>query len=86
MIVYSDTSGNPSKAIYFDNEGHTINYALSFAEKSIIFTSEKSSNAPIFRLYYTLLDNGSVNTKFEISQDGITFVTYIKGKSKNIKY
>ena len=35
MIVYSDNSGNPSKAIYFDNEGHTINYVVTFADKSI---------------------------------------------------
>jgi len=85
MIVYSDNSGNPTKAIYFDNEGHTINYSISYADKSIILTSEKIQNAPISRLTYSLLDDKKVNTKFEMSQDGEKFVTYIEGKSKKTK-
>jgi hypothetical protein len=39
---------------------------------------------PVFRLTYTLLSDGMVNTKFEMSQDGKTFMTYIEGKSKKI--
>ena len=85
MIVYSDNSGNPSKAIYFDNEGHTINYAVTFSDKSIILTSEKIQNAPVFRLTYTLLEDKRVNTKFEMSQDGEKFTTYIEGKSRKTK-
>jgi hypothetical protein len=85
MIVYHDQSGNPDKAIYFDNEGHTINYTVSFGEKSIILKSEKSGNNPVFRLVYTLLDNDKVNTSFDMSQDGETFSTYIQGISKRIK-
>lgn len=82
MIVYLEPKGVPSKAIYFDNEGHTINYQISYAEKSVVFKSEKMPNVPIFRLTYTLLDNDMVNTKFEMSQDGENFMTYIEGKSK----
>ena len=33
----------------------------------------------------TMLDNDSIDTKFEMSQDGEKFVTYIEGKSKKIK-
>jgi len=36
MIVYPDNTGNPSKAIYFDNEGHTINYSITYSDKSVI--------------------------------------------------
>lgn len=82
MIIYADQTGNPSKAIYFDNEGHTINYSISYSNKSIVMTSDKIQNIPIFRLTYTLLDNGSINTKFEMSQDGKNFMTYIEGKSE----
>jgi hypothetical protein len=82
MIIYPDLTGNPGKAIYFDNEGHTINYSITYSEKSVVLTSEKSTNAPIFRLTYTLLENGIVNTKFEMSQDGVKFMVYIEGKSK----
>lgn len=85
MVVYLDYSGNASKAIYFDNEGHTINYAVSYAEKSIVLTSDKMPNVPVFRLTYSLLDDATVNTKFELSQDGEKFMTYIEEKSKKMK-
>ncbi|HEY3390252.1 MAG TPA: hypothetical protein VGK38_11810 [Prolixibacteraceae bacterium] len=85
MIIYPDYTGNPVKAIYFDNEGHTINYAITYADKSIALTSDKIPNVPVFRLTYSLLDNETVNTKFEISQDGEKFNTYIEGKSKKSK-
>jgi len=85
MIIYLDITGNPSKAIYFDNEGHTINYTISYSNKSIVLLSDKISNVPIFRLTYTLLDNETINTKFEMSQDGEKFMTYIEGKSKRTK-
>jgi len=82
MIVYPDYTGNPSKAIYFDNENHTINYSITYQDKAIVLTSNKIANVPIFRLTYTLLNDGMVNTKFEMSQDGEKFMTYIEGKSK----
>lgn len=84
MIIYKDFSENTSRAIYFDNEGHTINYQIEYLEKSIVLTSEKIANVPVFRLTYTMLEAGLVNTKFEISQDGTNFMTYIEGKSKKI--
>jgi hypothetical protein len=84
MIVYLDFTKNPSKAIYFDNEGHTINYNIFYSDFSIVMTSDKIPNAPVFRLTYTLLDNETVNTKFEISNEGDKFMTYIEGKSKRM--
>ncbi len=84
MIIYPDYSGDPVKAIYFDNEGHTINYTITYADKSIILTSGKMPNTPVFRLTYIKLEHEMVNTKFEISQDGEKFSTYIEGKSKRI--
>jgi hypothetical protein len=85
MIVYPDYTGNPSSAIYFDNEGHTINYSIVYAEKSIVLTSNKIPDVPVFRLTYTMLDYETVNTKFEISKDGEKFTTYIEGKSFKTK-
>ncbi len=85
MIVYPDFSGTPSKAIYFDNEGHTINYRITYTDKSIVMTSDRITNVPTFRLTYTLLENEMVNTKFELSQDGKPFTTYVEGKSKKLK-
>jgi hypothetical protein len=85
MIVYLDFEGNPSKAIYFDNEGHTINYTINYLDKTIVLTSSKIPHVPVFRLTYALLDAETVNTKFEMSQDGESFSTYIEGKSKKMK-
>ena len=72
------------KAIYFDNEGHTINYSITFSDKTIIFTSDQTLNIPVFRLTYALMEDQQVNTKFEISMDGENFKTYVEGKSTRI--
>ena len=84
MIIYPDISGDPSTAIYFDNEGHTINYFVQCSEKAIIFTSSKIQDATVFRLTYTLIDNKMINTKFEMSRDGEKFKTYVEGNSKKL--
>lgn len=85
LIASLDYSGNPSKAIYFDNEGHTINYTISYPENTVVLLSEKIPNVPIFKLTYKLIDAKIVNTKFEMSQDGEKFMTYIEGKSIKVK-
>jgi hypothetical protein len=85
MIIYPGNSGKTHQAIYFDNEGHSINYTVTLSENSIILTSEKIPGVPVFRLIYTMLDKETVDTKFEMSRDGIAFATYIEGKSKKTK-
>jgi hypothetical protein len=85
MIVYLDISGSPNKAIYFDNEGHTISYTITYSDRSIVLTSDKILNTPVFRLVYTLLDSETVNTRFEMSQDGDKYIPYVEGKSKKVK-
>jgi hypothetical protein len=81
MVVSPDYSGSPVSVVYFDSEGHTINYKISYTENSIIHTSVKIPSESTLRLTYTILDKGTVNTKFEMSNDGETFNTYIEGKS-----
>ena len=81
MIIYSEHNGTPLKAIYFDNEQHTINYAIYHFDKTIIMTSEKVPNMPRYRLTYVLLDPETIKTKFEVSKDGETFTTYMEGNS-----
>lgn len=85
MVVSIDQTGNPAKAIYFDNEGHTINYSITYAPDSVVLQSEKTPDAPVFRLTYSKIDEQTVNTKFELSHDGENFMTYIEGKSKRLK-
>lgn len=83
LYIYPDFSGTPSKAIYFDNEGHVINYSINYTDNSIVFTSDMIPNAPRFRLSYTSLGNDAVNVKFEFAppQGPEDFKVYIEGKS-----
>lgn len=86
MIVYFDYSKNLNRAIYFDNEEHIINYSITFPnEKDIVFTSDKIQNFPVFRLVHSKIENDLLNVKFEISQDGENYTTYIEGKSRRTK-
>jgi hypothetical protein len=85
MIIYPDPSGTNDRAIYFDNEGHVINYIVTFLDKSVVLTSEKTENGPAFKLTYSPIGSDSVYTIFEMSQDGKTFVTYVEGKSNRAR-
>ena len=85
LIVYSDPSTRGDNAIYFDNEGHTIKYSVTYKDRSIILRSDKIPDNPVFRLVYTLLDERTVNTRFEMSGDGEKFTPYIEGNSRKIK-
>jgi hypothetical protein len=82
MVVYLDFNGSPSKAIYFDNEGHTISYTVTYPNNAVVLVSDRIPNVPIFRLSYIPLEDGSVNVKFEMSKDGEKFMTYVEGKSR----
>ncbi len=86
MIVCLDVAGQPSKAIYFDNEGHTINYAITIFEKSIIFTSNQGPAMPVYRLTNESLENDNISVKFEMSHDGESIQTYTVGKCTKKKW
>lgn len=85
LIVYPDPSGIEDKAIYFDNEGHTIKYNISYKDNTIVLSSEKVTGTPFFRLIYAKIDSQTVNVSFEMSQDGVTFNKYLEGKSIKMK-
>jgi hypothetical protein len=82
LIVYPVTNG-VQEAIYFDNEGNTIKYKVSYSENSIVLTSEKSSSAPRFRLSYITIDEKTVNITFEMASPDAqeSFRTYLSGKA-----
>jgi hypothetical protein len=58
LYIYQETENQPLKAIYFDNEGHVIHYAVSTPDSSTaMFISEASPSGPQFRLVYELKDH-----------------------------
>lgn len=80
MIIYPGAAS--PKAIYFDNEGHVINYVIILTDNKIVFVSEKVQSMPVFRLTYSMNSTQSIAIKFEMSQDGETFKTYIEGSAR----
>ena len=53
FYVYQDMPGQPLKAIYFDNEGHVLHYAVTTpAPASVLFLSNSPPGVPQFRLIY----------------------------------
>lgn len=85
MVIYLDNAGALTKAIYFDNEKHVINYAVSFnqANNTLVFTSEPQPTSPRFRLTYKAIDDASLSIDFEIAMPNQpdTFKKYISGKA-----
>jgi hypothetical protein len=87
LIVYQGNEGNSQEAIYFDSEGHTIKYKVSFSDKSIVLTSETSADVPRYRLSYTEIDSKAVNISFEIAlpQKPDEFKMYLSGEAFKVK-
>lgn len=87
LIVYPGAPGAPQEAIYFDNEGHTIKYKVSFSDNSVVLTSDVSVNGPRFRLSYVTIDSRTVNITFEMAspQTPEEFKMYLSGKARKVR-
>ncbi len=85
-IVYRESDGGPLRAIYFDNEGHVIRYAITASPEgnAVQFLSEATPSAPRYRLTYTRSDADAVGIGFEIAPPGKpdAFTPYIEAKAK----
>jgi hypothetical protein len=89
MVIYADTTNNQLRAIFFDNEGHTINYSIRAAAdgSSIEFLSEAQGQSPRFRFAYQKAGTDAVKLKFEIAPPGKpeAFQTYIEATAHRQK-
>ena len=83
MYLYPDNNGIVNKAIYFDNENHVINYAISYLDNTIVLTSDIIPNVPRFRLSYIPIAQDTINVRFEVAlpQNPEGFRIYLEGKS-----
>lgn len=81
MIIYLDTGSTQPKAIYFDTEGHTIHYTISFpAANKVVFESEAGQPGPRYRLTYSAHGAG-LEGKFEYTQPNGEYKTYLEWTS-----
>ncbi|MDP2208608.1 MAG: hypothetical protein Q8K98_07520 [Bacteroidota bacterium] len=67
MVIYKNKD-NSTRATYWDNEGHVINYSTE--TNSVIFLSDLSPASPRFRLTYTKRGKDTLNILFEIAPHG----------------
>ena len=81
MVIYQEPEG--TRAIYFDNEGHVIRYAVSLSkdQTTLSFLSEPSPSAPRFRFTYNKAKNESMTFQFDIAPPGKpeAFSKYLEG-------
>jgi hypothetical protein len=82
LIIYQEGIDS-QEAIYFDNEGHTIKYKVTYADQKIILTSDIIPNSPRFRFTYTIIDPKTVNSSFEFAPPNApeVFNMYLEGKA-----
>lgn len=74
LYVFHSATGDGLQAIYFDNEGHVIRYAVSMpTATSVVFQSEPGPG-PQFRLTYQLAGD-VLHGKFEVAGPGQTAYT-----------
>jgi hypothetical protein len=81
MIVYPSGPGS-FRAIYFDSEGHVINYAVSTSDfpAGAVFLSDELAGVPRFRLSYRLNADGTLAVAFEMAPPGGSeFSGYLQG-------
>ncbi len=88
LVVFHDAPGQPARAIYWDNEDHTIEYDASASAdgKVITLVSKATASALRFRLVYTRLAPDSVDVKFEMAPPGSpeAFKVYTQGLTKRV--
>ncbi len=70
LYVYPEPAGGSLKAIYFDNEGHVINYDVTTsAPNTAVFATPASQPGPQFRLVYELKER-IMHGKFQMRMPG----------------
>jgi len=83
LYIYPADNGAALEAIYFDNEGHVIHYAVSTPKPgTVVFLSDAAQPGPQYRLSYTFLD-GVMSGQFELKLPGQTdFTSYLEWSGK----
>jgi len=84
LIVYRDSGDTNLRAIYFDDEDHTIHYMVqpSADGNAVQFLSDAATSQPRYRLTYRKTGEDRVTIQFEIAPPGKDFVTYIEASAR----
>jgi hypothetical protein len=77
MVVHSTPAG--LRASYFDNEGHTIHYAVARTDDRIEMLSDEVAGQPRFKLVYTVKGADELVIDFAMAMPGADFQHYTGG-------
>ena len=78
MVVYPAQTA--LRAIYFDNEGHVLNYVVSSPrQNAATFESDAAQPGPRYRLTYELGKDGKLMIVFSMAAPGQPFKEYTRG-------
>jgi len=86
MIVFEEPGVKGLRALYFDSEGHKIQYSVGLSEdkRSLTFITEPAPSAPRYRfVYYRQPQADSLSFEFDIAPPGSpdAFSKYVDGKA-----
>ena len=81
LIIFQQPGESGMRAIYFDNEGHIIQYKLSFPTglAAVMFDSEATATSPRARLVYEAAPDGMLRTEFLVAVPGGELISHVKG-------
>jgi len=83
LLIYQLLGESQLRAFYVDNEGHAINYLVSFPkEGSVSFETEPAQKGPRFRLEYQLNADHTLTIIFSMAPPGGAFQVYTKGSAR----
>ncbi len=80
LVVHPSAGG--LRAVYFDDEGHVIEYAVTAEPGRATFESVPAGPGPRFRLAYARRADGDVDVTFSIAPPGKPFETYVSGRMR----
>jgi hypothetical protein len=80
MIVYP--AGDGLKAIYFDNEGHVIEYGVTLAAERVAFETDASAPGPRFKIEYDKRGPDALAITFSIAPPGGVYQPYVSGTAR----
>jgi hypothetical protein len=88
LIIYTEVTG-VKRAIYFDNEEHTIHYEVNVSpdQSKITLESNPAPSLPQFRFTYIKTGADILDARFEMTPPGVpgAFFVYLEGSSRRIR-
>ena len=83
LILYLPSGETQLKAFYVDNEGHAINYNVTFPKDgAAVFESDAAPKGPRYRLEYQLNADRTLTITFAIAMAGGEYQVYTRGGAR----